>query len=124
MVFRRSITAFTAACFLSLGFQATASASVIGTQQYLEITSRSAQLAQIEAALSRADVRAQLESLGVDPARAAERVAALSDQEIATLAARLDQAPAGGDLLGVVGVVFIVLLFLEVVGVIDIFKKI
>ena len=32
--------------------------------------------------------------------------------------------PAGGNLLGVIGIAFIVLLILELVGVIDIFNKI
>jgi hypothetical protein len=36
----------------------------------------------------------------------------------------MQDAPAGGDVLVVLGVVFLVLLVLELVGVIDIFKKI
>jgi len=32
-------------------------------------------------------------------------------------------APAGGDVIAIIGVVFLVLIILEVVGVIDIFKK-
>jgi len=40
-----------------------------------------------------------------------------------TLADRMAQAPAGGDALAVVGIVFVVLIILELVGVIDIFKK-
>jgi hypothetical protein len=35
----------------------------------------------------------------------------------------MDQMPAGGDLLAVIGIVFVILLILELVGVIDIFKK-
>ena len=53
-----------------------------------------------------------------------KRIAALTDQELEQLAADLESLPAGGSLLGVAGVVFIVLLILELVGVIDIFKKI
>ena len=41
-----------------------------------------------------------------------------------SFADRLDRAPAGGDALEVVGLVFLVLLILELVGVIDIFKTI
>jgi hypothetical protein len=40
------------------------------------------------------------------------------------LAGRLEELPAGGDLLAVVGITFVVILILELVGVIDIFKKI
>jgi uncharacterized membrane protein (Fun14 family) len=39
------------------------------------------------------------------------------------LADGLDEAPAGGDALAVIGIVFLVLLILELTGVIDIFKK-
>jgi uncharacterized membrane protein (Fun14 family) len=35
----------------------------------------------------------------------------------------MDQMPAGGDALAVIGIVFLVLIILELVGVIDIFKK-
>ena len=39
------------------------------------------------------------------------------------LAEDLENLPAGGSVLAVVGIVFIVLLILELVGVIDIFNK-
>ena len=53
-----------------------------------------------------------------------QRIAALTDQELQLLATDLEDMPAGGNLLGAAGVVFIVLLILELVGVIDIFNKI
>ena len=53
-----------------------------------------------------------------------ERMAALTDQELQLLATDLENMPAGGSLLGALGVAFIVLLILELVGVIDIFNKI
>ena len=62
-------------------------------------------------------------ALGVDPAKVESRVAALTDGELRALADKVNDAPAGGDALAVVGIVFIVLLILEAVGVIDIFKK-
>lgn len=124
MALRRFMAAVTAACFLSIGFQG-ASAGVIGTQDYLAAADRAAQVGQVEAALARADVQAELERLGVDPALASERVANLSDAELRRVAGQLDSLPAGGDsLLAVVGIVFIVLLILELTGVTDIFKKI
>ena len=62
-------------------------------------------------------------ALGVDPAAVDARVARLTDAELRSLAERMDAMPAGGDALAVIGVVFLVLLILELVGVIDIFKK-
>ena len=125
MAFRRVIVSVTAACFLAIGFQSVASATVIGTQDYLNHMDRASQITQIQSALSRQDVRNQLVRLGVDPVAASERVASLSDQELASVSGKLDALPAGGDgLLAVIGIVFIVLLILELTGVTDIFKKI
>ncbi len=45
------------------------------------------------------------------------RVAALSDDEAAQLAARLDELPAGGsDVLSVALIIFLVLLFTDIMG--------
>jgi hypothetical protein len=101
-----------------------ARAGVIGTQQYLATLDRDAALARIDAVLAREEVRARLEQYGVDPIAANERIAALTDEELSLLATDLENLPAGGNFLGVAGVVFIVLLILELVGVIDIFSKI
>jgi len=125
MRLRRTLVAVTASCFLSLGLQTTtASAGVIGTAEYLSATDRAGQIASVQAALSRADVRAQLEKYGVDPADAVARVASLTDSELADVSVRMDSLPAGGDgVIAVIGILFIVLIILEWTGVIDIFKK-
>lgn len=125
MRLRRTLVAITISCFLSMGLQSTtASAGVIGTQEYLSATDRAGQIASIQASLSRSDVRAQLEKFGVNPADAAARVASLSDQELAAVSQKMDSLPAGGDgILVVIGIVFLVLLILELTGVIDIFKR-
>jgi uncharacterized membrane protein (Fun14 family) len=104
--------------------QSAAYGGVISTEQYLSAIDREATIARIDAVLSRDEVRRQLEHYGVDPAAASARVAALTDQELQTLATDLESLPAGGSALAVVGIVFLVLLILELVGVIDIFKKI
>lgn len=45
--------------------------------------------------IGRADVARQLQSLGLDPQSAKDRVAAMSDNEIRSVAGRLDTLPAG-----------------------------
>jgi hypothetical protein len=121
---RSSLALLAAASLAAASFQDVASAGVISTQQYLTAIDRDDALARIDAVLAREEVRARLEHYGVDPVAADERIAALTDQELSLLATELENLPAGGDLLGVVGVVFIVLLILELVGVIDIFSRI
>lgn len=70
--------------------------------------------------LERQDVRAQLQSLGVNPADAKARVAALTDEEASRLAARIDSLPAGGDglgaLVGAALLIFLVLLLTDILG--------
>jgi hypothetical protein len=86
-------------------------------------SSRAADLSTVTAALARDQVRAQMLALGVDPDAVDARVARLTDAELRTLADRMQSLPAGGDALAIIGIVFLVLIILEVVGVIDIFKK-
>jgi hypothetical protein len=109
---------------LNLGSPQVAQAGLVGTSQALAAAqTRDADLALVSATLAREQVRDQLSALGVDPAAVDARVARLSDTELRTLADRMAQAPAGGDALAIVGIVFVVLIILELVGVIDIFKK-
>jgi Family of unknown function (DUF6627) len=101
-----------------------ANAKVISSSRALALEEGSADRALVDSYLSRADVAEQLSALGVDPELAQLRAAALSADELSALAGRIDQAPAGGDVIGILGVTFLVLLILELVGVIDIFKRV
>jgi hypothetical protein len=100
-----------------------AQAELVTTLQAVEASTRTQDLAAVNAALAREEVRAQFEALGVEPALVESRVAALTDSELRTLAGQMAEMPAGADALAVIGIVFLVLLILEAVGVIDVFKK-
>ena len=121
---RNSLVVVLAASVFATSLQSAAYGGVISTQQYLTAVDREATRQRIDAVLAREEVRNRLEQYGVDPAAVDERIAALTDQELQGLATDLENMPAGGNLLGVAGVVFIVLLILELVGVNDIFHKI
>lgn len=121
---RRSFGLVLLSSALLLATTHAAQAGVISAQEYVAAFDRREAIARIDAVLARDVVQQELKRLGVAPEEAAERVAALTDQELELLASNLEALPAGGDLVGVVGIVFIVLLVLELVGVIDIFKKI
>jgi hypothetical protein len=108
---------------LNLGSPMVAQAGLIGTLQAVEADTRAQDLATVGAALARDQVREQFTALGVDPSEVETRVAALTDPELRMLAGKVAEAPAGADALAVIGIVFLVLLILEAVGVIDIFKK-
>lgn len=108
---------------LNLGSPLVAQAELVTTLQAAAATTRTQDLATVNAALAREEVRAQFEALGVEPAQVELRIAALTDAELRTLAGQMADMPAGADALAVIGIVFLVLLILEAVGVIDIFKK-
>jgi len=119
----RFVIYFVCLAMLNLGSPLVAQAELIGTLQAVEASTRAQDLATVGSALAREQVRAQFVALGVDPAQVETRVAALTDSELSTLAGKIAEAPAGADALAVIGIVFVVLLILEMVGVIDIFKK-
>jgi len=108
---------------LSLGVMPAAHAAVIGTPTFGQSLTRDAQLNRINGFIAQESVRNQMISLGVDPNDAQARIAALTDSELQSLDQQIQSAPAGGDVLAVIGIVFIVLLILELTGVINIFKK-
>jgi hypothetical protein len=111
---RRILAAFLILCLGHLGLLQSAAAAVVDTQTVLHLQDRAAAISGVQAALGRADVQRALESLGVDPLQAQERVSALTDAEIAVLQNRLEQLPAAGDggwLLLVVLLTVLVVLF-------------
>jgi len=121
---RRSLVYVLCIALLNLGSPLVARAELVGTLQAVEAGStRSQDLATVTSTLAREQVRSQMVALGVDPTLVETRVARLTDSELRSLAERMDQMPAGGDALAVIGIVFVILIILELVGVIDIFKK-
>jgi hypothetical protein len=98
-------------------------AEPVGTGAVLQQESAEAQVSRVRETLARDDVQRAMIALGVDPATARERVASLTPAEVAALEGELERLPAGGDFLAVVGIVFVVLIILELVGVTNIFTK-
>ena len=118
--------ALAAALLCTASFTPAARAAVIGSEAALAASpAGDADRAQVEGFLARADVRQQLEGLGVDPADAQRRVALLTDQEAAQLSEQIGDLPAGGigwlGVVGIVALVFITLILLDYFGVTDLF---
>ncbi len=99
-------------------------AAPIGTQTVLELETHESRVDRVSAMLARQEVREAIIQLGVAPDEAQQRVLALSPEELVLVEEQLDSLPAGGNaILVVLGIVFLVLLVLELTGTIDIFKK-
>ena len=102
-----------------------ARAALVPTSRVVESPDGEQTRTRLQTMLQRTDVQRQLEAWGVDPLEAQKRVAALSEHELRTLAAQMEQLPAGGSTLGTIAVVsliaFLVLLVTDIMGYTDIF---
>ena len=77
-----------------LPFQ-TVQAGMIGAEQAVAVATAQAERQAVLSLISRSEVASQLQSLGLDASTAKDRVAAMTDQEIHSLAGQLDPLPAG-----------------------------
>lgn len=122
--FAPTVALMVTASLITFGFTPPAFAGVVGTEAAIQNQERNARIERINSVLARDNVQQQLVRLGVDPANAQQRIASLSDQELASLELRMNEIPAGAGAIEVLGITLLVLLVLEVVGVTDIFKAI
>jgi hypothetical protein len=120
---RTALVSVLVAGIFNTGLMSAAQAGIVSTGAIVN-AEREADLAAIRSQLAREDVQSQMQKMGVDAANVDARLATLSDSELRDLADQMQKAPAGGDVLVLLGAVFVVLLVLELVGVIDIFKKV
>ncbi|MDO8268464.1 MAG: PA2779 family protein [Moraxellaceae bacterium] len=99
-----------------------AQAVMISTEEAVQLAMPAGnERAAVNALMARADVQAELARFGVDPALAAERVAALSDAEIASLHQRVQSETAGGSVVGVIVFIFVLLLITDILGLTKVF---
>jgi len=116
--FNRLIASVLIVCTLGMGMPASSIAGIVTTDRVYAGVERD----QVRNFLERADVQARMQSFGVDPAAARARVDALGDDEVAALAGRIDELPAGGhDIVGAIVLVFLILLLTDILGLTKIF---
>jgi hypothetical protein len=114
---RRLIASLLVVSITGLGLPLPAHAGMVGTDAVVA----SAERDRIVTFLEREDVRQQLQAQGLSPADVRARVAALTDEEAAQLAGQVENLPAGGDILGVLLIVFLVLLLTDIMGLTKVF---
>jgi hypothetical protein len=119
--FKRFVASTLIVATTLMGLPMTAQASIVSTETALQSTDTTAQRERVSAFLMRTDVQSALQSHGVSADAAVDRVKAMSDDEVAQLAGRIDQAPAGGDILGILFTVFIILLITDILGLTKVF---
>jgi hypothetical protein len=98
-----------------------ANAAMIANDQLLQQFGQQNEKATLLQRINRAEVRQQLSSMGVSTADVEQRIKQMTSEEIAMLNQQLDELPAGGDVLGVIVLVFLVFVITDVIGATDIF---
>lgn len=120
---RKFVLRLVSLSLLSFGLAQVSGAGMIGTQAAVQGEARDARITRVETVLARQDVASQLVRFGVDPQAVQARVGNMTNAELLALEDGLDKHIAGGDAVAIIGVVFLVLIILEFVGVTDIFKS-
>ena len=98
-----------------------ANAAMVGTEAVVNAAQAQQNRERIVSTLNRDDVKAQLMARGVDPSQVQARLDSLTDEEVQTLATKMDQLPAGGDGLGLLVFIFVLLLITDIMGYTNIF---
>jgi hypothetical protein len=118
--FRKFATVALAASLLG-GQLVPAHAGMIGTAQVLAAEQARAERANLAVLLEREDLQRQLAAMGVDAEAAKQRVAGLTDAEVMRINQRIAELPAGGDVLGVIVLIFVIFVITDAIGATDIF---
>ena len=98
-----------------------AQAAMIGNGQIVNEVQAELTRGEILHMLDREEAQQQLTALGVSPDMVKERVAQMTDAEVVQLNQHLADLPAGGDIWGVLLLLFIVFIITDMLGATDIF---
>jgi len=99
-----------------------AQAGMLDTDTLITTGQSQQSIAGLQQLLEHEDAQRQLLALGVSPDHVKERVASLSDSELARINQGIDTLNAGGDsILGVLLIIFIVFVITDVIGATNIF---
>lgn len=114
------------ACMLSILMALTpmvpAQAAMIGNQALLDNHHSEQTRNSLQQLMNQQAAREQLQSMGVDASWAQERAARLTDAELARINQGIEQLNAGGDVLGVILIIFIVFVITDAIGATDVFS--
>lgn len=114
--FMRWTSRFLMICMMSLVVPSQAFAGMVATDDATNHALADQGRAKIMALIQRDDISKQLQSNGVTAEQAVARVNALTDDEALQVSAKLEQLPAGGDVLSLLFTIFIVLLVTDILG--------
>lgn len=115
--FMRMTSRLLIASVLGLGLPLqSAYAGLVGTDKVAVSAQSQSERERIRTFLDREDVRNELQTQGVDVNTAKARVDSLTDEEVQKVAGKLDKMPAGGEIIGILFTVFVILLVTDILG--------
>jgi predicted proteasome-type protease len=98
-----------------------AQAAMVANAQVIDRMQQQTDRDAVVQLLQRSDVRDYLLSMGVQPQDVEQRVNRMTSEELAQLNARMSELPAGGDVLGLLVLLFIIFVITDIIGATDIF---
>jgi hypothetical protein len=117
---RRVTATFVSFIFLLTGIPG-AFADVVSSAEIMQAEQYQYDKQQVLAYIDSDAVQAKLVGLGVDAASARDRIAGMTDAEISTLNAHMQDMPAGGAIMNTAMDILIVFLVLDLLGVTNVF---
>ena len=120
VVLQRVLCLFLSTCLIVLPV-GPVQAAMVGNGQIVAELQAQLDRAEVLQILDRTEAQKQLMALGVSPDMVKQRVAQMTDQEVAQLNRHLAELPAGGDVLGVLLILFIVFIITDMLGATNIF---
>ena len=106
---------------LALAPMIPAQAAMIGNEQVINQHQQGQTRDSLQQLLEQQSARQQLQALGVSPDLVKSRIDSLTDSELARINRHVDTLDAGGSILGILLVIFIVFVITDVIGATDIF---
>lgn len=118
-----AVFVFVSVFFITSAYLPGARAAFIDTSVYLNQQENGSRV-QLKTLIEREDVKNQMILLGVNPDDAQKRLASLTDSEVRELQNRINDLPAAGSgVFVVLGIVLVVFIVLELVGLTNIFTR-
>lgn len=118
-----AVTAISAQMILVGQMSAVAQAEIVTTEAAISKYAAHADRTFLMDELSRAEVREQMMEMGVDPAEAEARLAALTDEEVRAMVMALEEDPAGANgIIGALFTIFVILLITDILCLTDLFS--
>ncbi len=121
MHFLRRPLAVLLSMLLALAPLMPAQAAMIGNEQVINQHLQGQTRDSLQQLLQQQSARQQLQALGVSPDLVKNRIDSLTDSELARINRHVDTLDAGGNILGILLVIFIVFVITDVIGATDIF---